>query len=519
MKVPPLHLSPRPPAVTQRMIPRTTRTLRILIVFAIALITAAHVGSSNVHYEGSAGPYSIRVLIRTPGVIPGLAQITVRITDGTDVRHVTVRPVRSDAGLEGAPPADTALGVEGDANLYSAELWLMRFGSYSVHVTVSGEQGTGTAFVPVLAVAERRLAMSVPMAIALIGAGLFLFVGVLTIFGAAARESVLPPGETPDAKRVRRGKVAMVGGGVVVALVVMGGMSWWNDLDAAYQRRIFQPLHTSARFAAASGRIVLTLTIDDPAWLGRSWTPLIPDHGKLMHMFLVKHDDLAAFAHLHPVSTDSNTFAVAFPRLPAGNYRVYADIVHESGFTQTLTNLVNLPPVLATQSLDLTVPPRDPDDSWTMTQPFGAASTRAMPLPSGRTITWEREDDSFVVDEDMTMRFVVRNADGTPAALEPYLGMMSHAAVTLHDGSVFIHLHPAGTINMAAKARFERVEGTASEQAMDSSMAMPRSGVEENVVTFPFAFPKPGSYRVWVQTKVAGEVETGVWDVEVTDRR
>ena len=184
------------------MIPRTTRTLRVLIVFAITLFTAAHVGSSNAYYEGSAGPYGIRVVIRTPGVVPGLAQITVRITEGIGVRHVTVRPVRSDAGLEGAPPADTAVGVEGDANLYSAELWLMRFGSYSVHVTVSGEQGTGTAFVPVLAVAERRLAMSVPMAIGLVGAGLFLFVGVLTIFGAAARESVLPPGETPDAKRV-----------------------------------------------------------------------------------------------------------------------------------------------------------------------------------------------------------------------------------------------------------------------------------------------------------------------------
>ena len=503
------------------MIPRTTRTLRILIVFAIALFTAAHVGSSNVYYEGSAGPYGIRVFIRTPGVVPGLAQITVRITEGggTGVTHVTVRPLRSDAGLEGAPPADTAVAVEGDANLYSAELWLMRFGSYSVHVTVSGAQGTGTAFVPVLAVAERRLAMSVPMAIALIAAGLFLFVGALTIFGVAARESVLPPGEKPDAKRVRRGKMAMIGGGVVVALVVMGGMSWWGDLDAAYRRSMFQPLHTSARFAAASGRIVLTLTIDDPAWLGRNWTPLIPDHGKLMHMFIVKHDDLGAFAHLHPVSADSNTFAVAFPRLPAGIYRVYGDIVHESGFTQTLTNLVNLPPVLATNSLDLTVPPRDPDDSWTMTQPFGAASARATPLRSGRTITWEREDDSFVVDEDMTMRFVVRETDGTPAALEPYMGMMSHAAVTLEDGSVFIHLHPTGTINMAAKARFERVEGIASEQAVDSSMAMIESGVEENVVTFPFAFPKPGSYRVWVQTKVAGEVETGVWDVDVTNRR
>ena len=97
----------------------------------------------------------------------------------------------------------------------------------------------------------------------------------------------------------------------------------------------------------------------------------------------------------------------------------------------------------------------------------------------------------FLVDADMTMRFVVREADGTPASLEPYMGMMSHAAVTLDDGSVFIHLHPAGTISLAAKARFERVEGTASEQAVDSSMAMSRSGLDDNVVTFPFAFPKP----------------------------
>ena len=34
-------------------------------------------------------------------------------------------------------------------------------------------------------------------------------------------------------------------------------------------------------------------------------------------------------------------------------------------------------------------------------------------------------------------------------------------------------------------------------------------------VAFPYAFPKPGQYRLWVQVKVKGDVLTGVYDVEV----
>ena len=63
-----------------------------------------------------------------------------------------------------------------------------------------------------------------------------------------------------------------------------------------------------------------------------------------MHMFVVRGGDLSAMAHLHPVSTDSNTFRVSFPsQLPPGDYRIYADIVHESGFVQTLTDTVTVP--------------------------------------------------------------------------------------------------------------------------------------------------------------------------------
>ncbi len=85
------------------------------------IVASAHVGSSNAYFEGMAGPYPVRVIVRTPGVIPGLAQISVRLTDGSVPTLVTVRPLRWDAGLEGAPPADTARAVSGEAGLYSAE--------------------------------------------------------------------------------------------------------------------------------------------------------------------------------------------------------------------------------------------------------------------------------------------------------------------------------------------------------------------------------------------------------------
>ncbi len=78
----------------------TGRAGRLAAVAVIALIASAHVGSPDTYFEGSAGPYPVRVIVRTPGVVPGLAQITVRLLSplpqGALPRRVLVLPVYWD---------------------------------------------------------------------------------------------------------------------------------------------------------------------------------------------------------------------------------------------------------------------------------------------------------------------------------------------------------------------------------------------------------------------------------------
>ena len=524
------------------------RRMAILVtslVAAVASTTSAHVGTSNAYFDGAAGPYQVRVIVRTPGVIPGLAQASVRILAGEGIERVTVRPLRSDVGLEGAPPPDVADPVPGEQGLYSAELWLMTAGSYSVEVGVVGGAGEGTVFVPVLAVAERRLPMDAAFSVGLAAAGLFLFVGAVTIVGAAVRESVLEPGTEPDARGRWKGRFAMAGFTIVLGAFVVGGWTWWDAVDAAYRSRIYRPWNTTAEVSATGEARLLTLAIDDADWRAIEGLPdagLLPDHGKLMHMFLVRVGDLSAFAHVHPVREGRDRFTVPLPPLPAGEYRIYADIVLENGFAPTLVNTVHVPPPdsvptgqspvaggAGTGDADMQAagPVPDPDDSWATLRPHGASRSGSYTLPSGRSARWDR-DGSIGVDQETTLRFSVTEPDGSPSALEPYMGMLGHAAVLRDDGSVFVHLHPAGSINLTAQMRFAEVEGArpaavaATEGGHSASTpggrhagrahAVPSAA---STVTFPFVFPEPGDYRIVVQVKVGAVVETAAFDVEV----
>src|SRR6266496_3246583 len=192
----------------------------------------------------------------------------------------------------------------------------MAVGSNSITVEASGPKGRGKAVVPVVNVPLRRLGFDRRLAIGLSGIGLFLFVGMVTIIGAAVREATLPPGELPSPANRSRARLAMIGTSIGLALILLGGWTWWNSEDSRFRRILFKRLASNAVVNTnTEPKVVFRITDSD--WLHRgdtawararrqrnNWSPLVEDHGKLMHLFLIR-DDMSVFAHLHPATSDS----------------------------------------------------------------------------------------------------------------------------------------------------------------------------------------------------------------------
>src|SRR5437667_5614058 len=213
---------------------QTMRTWLAFFVFAFGLASEAHIGSPNVFFEGKAGEYFVRAVIRPTQVVPGLAEITLRVP-GEPVERVTVLPVFSKAGRQGAPPPDEARLVRGETNLYTAALWLMKPGAYSVDVTIEGSRGRATLILPVNSMATNTRPMSRGLGIVLSALAILLFLGALKIAGAIFGESRLDPGARPTNEDRWRGRVATGLAAGALALLVVGGKKWWDIEGAIYR--------------------------------------------------------------------------------------------------------------------------------------------------------------------------------------------------------------------------------------------------------------------------------------------
>ncbi len=483
----------------------------------------AHIGDQNVFFEGHAGPYPVRVVVRPPGVIPGLAEISVRVeTNG--FQRVTVLPMRWDTGRNGAPPPDEAKPVRGETNLFSGELWFMRDGAQSVEVAVNGTAGVGKVIVPVNAVATRVLGMTRGFRTMLMILGALLIALAVSIAGAAVRESVLPAGVEVSAKRRWFARGTIVVATAAIAGFLWFGKNWWSAEAADYRNnRLYQALEAKARIRVMNGERILTVerTVDP----SRKYGPLVPEHGKLMHLFLVREPGMDVFAHLHPTKLDWKTFETVLPGLPGGEYRVYADVTYETGFSDTLTGTVHLPePTAATATGMRAI---DPDDGWRASEPFaGSTVTNKQRVALAQNLRMDMNIDGPLVENRETrLRFAVRDVILRPVAVEHFMGMGGHLILRRDDGAVFTHLHPSGSFSMAAQQLFElRVEGKAPMRVGSSKgdpiCKLPPIDLSTNTmshaeISFPYAFPKAGAYRLWTQVKVRGEVLTGVFDVKV----
>jgi hypothetical protein len=172
--------------------------------------------------------------------------------------------------------------------------------------------------------------------------------------------------------------------------------------------------------------------------------------------------DLTHFQHLHPRMSDDGTWVVPLKLTAPGAYRVLADF-SSGGVVTTLAS-------------DITVP--------------GDAGTAPLPAPEPAAVSDGGYDVTLAEDEVAAgapahLEFQASKG-GRPVDVEPYLGADGHL-VALRDGDLaFLHVHP-----------------------------LDEQDARRGAIAFEATFPTAGSYRLFLQFQVGGEVETVAFTQEV----
>jgi hypothetical protein len=181
------------------------------------------------------------------------------------------------------------------------------------------------------------------------------------------------------------------------------------------------------------------------------------EHEKRMHLILVRRDG-SGFQHLHPRMTADGTWSTPMTVDEPGDYRVFADFVHE-GENRTLAGDV-----------------------------FVDGPVDHQPLP--RPVATADAGDGYQVElhepGEGKLDFAVTR-DGDPVAVEPYLGAGGHL-VALREGDLaYLHVHPVEAGDEGGHGGDEHGGGP---------------------VAFETEFPSAGRYSLYLQFKHEGKVRT-----------
>jgi hypothetical protein len=188
---------------------------------------------------------------------------------------------------------------------------------------------------------------------------------------------------------------------------------------------------------------------------GRAVRDFDVEHTKRMHLIVVRRD-LTGFQHLHPTLHADGTWTTPLTLPQAGTYRVFADF-----------SVGNQPTTLA-------------DDL----QVDGTVRSRELPASAKSAATdgfhVRLTDGTVRADQESALTFTVTR-HGKPVPLENYLGAKGHLVALRQGDLAFLHVHP-----------------------------------DENSLLFEATFPTAGYYRLFLQFKVAGQVHTAAFTLEVS---
>jgi len=457
--------------------------LRCAGMLVVALCCArawAHVGSPDVYVRGDAGPYTVYVSVHPPVTVPGAAEIDVR-TDDAAVTGVAVSAASTDESAVNLQRFAQEQKFVGSAWAPAGKrVWMLR-------VVVTGSRGVGAMTVPVTLppMARARWRWVWPAVLGMEGI-------VLLVGGFVGRR------RRSNALRIRAAGLELwptraPGMSQALAFVLMFcGVVGLAACVWSMRRAEQRSLTPAMQIAVQDGVMDLKLARVSG---GHALDDLALDHGHIMHLFLIRLPAMDVVLHLHPAlvspGKDAAEFTQTMPPMADGRFAIFADVVHRDGVAETATMVAGLPmQVGSVLSGD--------DSVGVVARSVGEGCGSTATLADGYSMRLECIGD-LKMRTGMLLRVTLVDASGNaPADMTNYMGMGGHAAIVAWDGSVFAHIHPMGTVSLPMPSM--------------AGMQMPVS----NVVEFPYGFPKAGAYRVFVQMKHGAVIETGAFDLSVS---
>ena len=238
---------------------------------------------------------------------------------------------------------------------------------------------------------------------------------------------------------------------------------------------------TPARFTAGKPA-VLSFRIDQPsgAPLTRYRTGSGPHTG--VHLIIVR-DDLGAIIHRHPKPRGGGTFRQQITLPTPGRYRVVVDAY--PALSGPLRNF-QLP-------RSITVPGKAPRRAL---PPFRPTET-----VGGYRFALQGKPKLRAVQANFLTLDVTR-PDGTPATFTPWFGALAHA-IFFREGTLdYFHTH----VCSAATSGCTSVFGGSRVVGRQTKPGVLRVGV---------LLPRPGTWRLFLQTRVDGRVLTAPFTLNV----
>lgn len=189
---------------------------------------------------------------------------------------------------------------------------------------------------------------------------------------------------------------------------------------------------------------------------------------KIMHLIVVR-DDLQFFDHIHPEYKENGRFEVTANFPESGNYTLFSD--YKPAGNKENVSLMNI-------TIPGTVPLPKNLEKFTKTKTI-----------SDTKVNLNISEKNIKVGQAVTLNFDLKDQKNQPIKdLQPYLGEKGHLVIVKSSSpltaSDYIHAH-------------------AMKDATDGK------------VEFHTQFPKPGTYKMWMQFNRNGQIKTADFWVNV----